>query len=51
MTEQYKRDPGDVKDLTRDTRYRTEETERINMRDREMYYNMEGTRLDLMEAQ
>ena len=40
MRKQYKRALGDIKDFTRCLRDRTEETEMINIRDRERSYKI-----------
>ena len=50
MREWYERVLGDVKDLTRDLRDRTEEMERIKIREMETSSKLEGTRLDLLKA-
>ena len=51
MREWYERDLGDVNNLTRDLRESTKDMERINIRDRETYSNLESIRLDFLEAQ
>ena len=51
MREHYERALGDVKNLTRDTRDKNKYMESINIRGRETSPNLEGSRLDLLEAQ
>ena len=51
MREQCEKALGGVNDLTKDLRDRTEDIERNNIRDGETFSNMEGGRLDLLEAQ
>ena len=50
ISQQYERDLGDVKDLKRYLRDRTKDIYSINIRERETSFNMEGTKLDLLEA-
>ena len=51
MRERCERVLGDFKDLTRDLRDSTKEIERINMREIETSYELEGMRLDILESQ
>ena len=50
MREWYERALGDVNNLTRDLRESTKEMERINIREREAYSDMEGLILNLLEV-
>ena len=50
MREQYERPLVYVKYLERGMRDRNKETERINIRNMKMYYDLEGTRLDILES-
>ena len=51
MREHFERALWDTKDLMRNIRDRTKNMERINIRDMDLSYDLEGTRLDLLEAQ
>ena len=51
MKEQYERALGEVMYLNMYLRESTKEMDSINTRNRDISYNLEGTRLDLLEAQ
>ena len=51
MRERYERVLGDIKYLTRDLRDNTKEIDRIKVREKDISSDLEGTILDLLEAQ